>query len=274
VAEVALTVRDLRRSVAFYREVLGLELCDASGGQALLGASDEGFLRLLKDPAAPSAAGRARLFHFAILFPSRRTLALALRRLLDARWPLSGAADHLVSEALYLSDPEGNGIELYRDRPSEQWERRDGGVRMDTLPLDLEALLAEGAGPDGPPPGVPPETRMGHVHLHLTDLAEGERFYREVVGLELMARFGSSASFLAAGGYHHHIGINTWGTAGAPRALEGAQGLRWYRLRLPTESASEEILARLVGSGLSVGREEGAIRFRDPSGHGVIVDHE
>ena len=273
-AEVALTVRDLRRSLGFYRGALGLELHDDAGGQALLGAPDEAFLRLFEDPAAPSAAGRARLYHLAILFPSRRTLALALRRLLDARWQLSGAADHLVSEALYLSDPEGNGIELYRDRPSEQWERRDGGVRMDTLPLDLEALLAEGADPDGPPPGVPPETRMGHVHLHVTDLAEGERFYREVVGLELMARFGNSASFLAAGGYHHHLGINTWGTAGAPRAWEGAQGLRWYRLRLPAGSACEELLARLEGSGLPVGREDGALRFRDPSGHGVIVDHE
>ena len=274
VGEVALTVTDMEGALAFYREVLGLHLHESAGGEALLGSSEARFLRLVEDPAAPSGEGRARLYHFAVLFPSRATLAFALRRLLAARWPLAGAADHLVSEALYLSDPEGNGIELYRDRPSERWERSAGGIRMDTLPLDVESLLAEAGGSDGHPIGVPPATRMGHVHLHVRDLEEAERFYREVVGLERMARFGGSASFLAAGGYHHHLGINTWGTAGAPRALEGARGLRWYRLGLPTSEAWEGLAGRLQENGTEAEREAGELRFRDPSGHRVIADRD
>lgn len=271
VAEVALTVKDLARASAFYREVLGLTPADASDGEARLGSAETPFLRLVEDGDAPSSAGRTRLYHLAILFPDRAALATALRRLLELGWSLQGAADHLVSEALYLSDPEGNGIELYRDRPPEAWERSGDGIRMETLPLDVEALLRE-AEPSARGRGVPAATRLGHVHLQVSDLARAERFYREVVGLALTARYGRAASFLAAGGYHHHLGINTWGTAGAPAAPEGAQGLRWYRLRLPPGSGLTELVARLDGSGAEIALREGEVRFRDPSGHGIVVD--
>ena len=269
VSELALTVRRLGTSLDFYRGTLGLEILEEGSGGARLGAPGHAFLRLVEDPAAEVPLGRARLYHFAILFPSRVELALAARRLLERRWSLGGAADHLVSEALYLSDPEGNGIELYRDRPREEWDVQGGRVRMDTLPLDLEALLSEAAAsPEG---AVSAPTRLGHIHLHVRDLAEAERFYREVVGLDVMERFGGSASFLAAGGYHHHLGINTWGTAGALRALEGAQGLRWYRLSLPDGEALAELVARLRAAEVPFATQDGEVSFKDPSGHRLLV---
>ena len=272
VAEVALTVRDLERALAFYQQALGLHLLERAPAGASLGSGRNPFLHLVEDPAAEPSGGRARLYHFAILFPSRPALALALSRVLQARWLLGGAADHLVSEALYLADPEGNGIELYRDRPEEEWTRVDGRIRMDTLPLDMEDLLGELPVPEGSRNGVSAATRMGHVHLHVRDLGEAEQFYREVVGLELKERFGSSASFLAAGSYHHHLGINTWGTAGAARALEGAQGLRWYRLRLPEKQALDALARRLEAGKVRFEREGDELSFRDPSGHRVKVD--
>ena len=173
VAEVALTVADLPGELAFYEDRLGLQVIDQSDGEVALGAGDLPFLRLFHDPGAPSARGTAGLYHFAVLYPSRKDLAEAVRRLVRRRWPLQGASDHLVSEAIYLADPERNGIELYRDRPRAEWARDGGGVRMATLPLDLEELLGDAAAADG---AAPAGTRMGHIHLHVRDLPEAARF--------------------------------------------------------------------------------------------------
>lgn len=267
VSEVALTVSDLKRARDFYEGTLGLTVV-SDEPDLKLGAGDTAFLRLVEDPRASVPRGSARLYHFAILYPSRADLAGATRRLVDRRWPLQGASDHLVSEAVYLPDPEGNGIEIYRDRARTEWTRTRDGIQMATLPLDLQALLDEA---EGDSPTAPAGTVMGHVHLHVRDLAEAERFYREVVGLELMTRYGDSASFLAAGGYHHHLGINTWGTAGARPAIAGALGLRWYRLVLPDQAALEELDARLASTRVPYERENGSLAFADPSGHRLLA---
>jgi catechol 2,3-dioxygenase len=267
VSEVALTVADLPRAAAFYEETLGFQVLSRGADSVALGAGEDAFLQLVRAPGAEPARGTTGLYHFAVLYPSRGDLARAVRRVIDAGWPLYGASDHLVSEAIYLSDPDGNGIELYRDRPRDEWPRAGDEIRMATLPLDLPRLLgeAEGSGP------APDGTAMGHVHLHVRDLLEAERFYRDVVGLAVTTRFGGSASFLAAGGYHHHLGINTWGTAGAPPAPEGALGLRWYRLTVPDGAARSALEERLRSAGVPIEAEGGESSFHDPSGHKLVV---
>jgi catechol 2,3-dioxygenase len=272
VSEVALTVSDLQRATSFYERILGLERVGGNGAGAALGAGGQPIVRLVHDPEARAAQGTARLYHFAILFPSRRDLADALLRLLASRWPIEGASDHLVSEAIYLSDPERNGIELYRDRPRGEWTFSHGELQMATLPLDLQRLLGEAGG--DPPHAAPGGTVLGHIHLHVNDLAAAERFYREVVGLELMARYGGSASFLAAGGYHHHVAVNIWGTDGAPPAVEGSLGLRWFRLSLPDPEALHELERRLDAASVQHRREGSALRFKDPAGHTLIAAAE
>ncbi|MGI8597046.1 MAG: VOC family protein [Thermoleophilaceae bacterium] len=168
-----------------------------------------------RSQAPPPPRWSSGLFHLALLVPSRAELARAVRRVTGAGGRFTGASDHLVSEALYLNDPEGNGIEIYRDRPREEWEHTGGEVRMSTLALDLDAVMAElpaGDGPDGMPPG----TVMGHVHLSVADLAETESFYADVLGFDVTVRSYPGALFLSAGGYHHHVGANTWTSAGVP----------------------------------------------------------
>ena len=234
-----------------------------------LGAGGRSIVRLVHDPDATAHRNTARLYHFAVLFPSRRDLADALLRLLASRWPIDGASDHLVSEAIYLSDPERNGIELYRDRPQQEWRFERGELQMATLPLDVQRLLEEATGSGSN--AVPDGTRLGHVHLQVNDLAAAERFYRDVVGLELTTRYGASASFLAAGGYHHHVAVNIWGTDGAPPAVDGALGLRWYRLELPDSESLGQLRQRLETAGTGYEVQDGDLRFKDPAGHTLIA---
>ncbi len=212
---VHLTVSDLDRSTAFYVSVLGLRSDEHDDGDVTLRTADGRVLvQLHGDSLAARLDPRATgLFHLAILLPTRLDLAFALARLSAAQWPLDGASDHLVSEALYLSDPDGNGIEIYRDRPRQEWQRRDGELQMATLPLDLRDVAGELATASQPQPRVPPGTRIGHVHLQVSELDEIERFYAGVLGFDVMVRGYPGALFVAAGGYHHHLGLNTWNSA-------------------------------------------------------------
>jgi catechol 2,3-dioxygenase len=274
VGTVALTVSDLERSRAFYEAVLGLTAYELDDSSVALGVADEpALVRLRGDATAPPLDPRATgLFHLAVLTPSRRELAYALARLARTRWPLSGGSDHLVSEALYLNDPDGNGIEIYRDRERGEWRSdEDGQLAMATLRLDLESLAGELNGAPAVPDRLPGGTRMGHVHLQVSDLAAAEDFYHGVLGFDVTVRGYPGALFVSAGGYHHHIGLNTWNSAGAAPPAGGAVGLRSFDVRLPDREELERVLARVDTAGLSADTSDGATVVRDPSGNAVLL---
>lgn len=232
IGEVTLGVSNLERSLAFYTEVIGLTMASRDEATAALAPAGGRVIVRLEQLARPLPRPRrsSGLYHFAILVPGRAALGRSLRRLGEARWPLSGASDHLVSEALYLDDPDGLGIEIYRDRPRETWRMMtDGEVAMATEPLDLDSVLAE-PGADRPWQGLESGTVIGHVHLHVPDLDTAEAFYCHQVGFTPMLRRYPGALFVAAGGYHHHLGLNIWAGRGAPEPPPTAVGLRGFTI--------------------------------------------
>lgn len=265
---VALTVANLAGSLDFYREVMGFNLLnlDEASGHATLGAGATPVLVLQEQAGAPAPPANATgLYHFAVLVPTRADLARWLLHLVESGYPLGGASDHLVSEALYLSDPEGNGIEVYRDRPRDEWPRRDGIVQMATDPLDLGALLAEAKADPQPWDGLPEGTRLGHMHLQVADIPQARDFYHGVLGFDIMfdlERMG--ALFVSAGGYHHHLGVNTWHSRGGRPAPDGSAGLSYFTLHLPNAGALAAVLSRLDAAGVSYRQESGGIAVEDP----------
>src|SRR4051794_15863269 len=226
VGAVHLTVANLRRSLEYYRTQIGLSVLAESDGEASLGTGERELLHLVESASAQPADGYTGLYHFALLVPERTDLAAWLAHAARDRVGMTGMSDHFVSEALYLRDPDHHGIEIYWDRPRETWE---GQVfeRMTTLPLDVQSLLGELGDPAREPfEAIPAGTTMGHVHLRVADVAETIRFYNGVLGFGLMAALGRQAAFLSAGGYHHHLGANTWESAGAPPAPDDTAALR------------------------------------------------
>ena len=276
IGKVRLTVSDVERSGDFYEHALGLRATQRDNSTFVLGVPDgPPLVELHEDPGARPLNRRATgLFHMAILVPSRQELARSLWRLAQHRWPLDGASDHLVSEALYLSDPDGNGIEIYRDRPRAEWPRSNGQLRMATLPLDLDGLVSElksdstGSAATDP---VATCTRMGHVHLQVSDLGEAERFYAGALGFEVTVRGYPGALFVSAGGYHHHIGLNTWNSAGAGPPPPGSIGLRDFEVVLPDEHALGAVLARATATGIEPDTSGDSALVRDPSGNTVAL---
>ena len=254
----------------FYERVIGLRAIAHEDGVTALGAGDASLVELVSDPDAPPRPPRTTgLFHLALLVPARADLTRALRRVFENGWHLSGASDHLVSEALYLSDPEGNGIELYRDRPREEWPREGDEIAMATLPLDLEDLLAEpGAGDDAP--AMPAGTMLGHVHLQVKDLDSAAAFWVDALGLDVTASLYPGALFVSAGGYHHHVGLNTWAGVGAPRPPAGARGLDRFELVLP-DAASAAAAGERLAAVAEVRDEDRGLLVEDPSGNAVLV---
>jgi len=277
VGPVRLTVSNLQRSRSFYESVIGLEVLEEPDDVELgLGpAGGPVVVTLRGDGDAPPLNRRATgLFHLAILVPSRRDLAHALARLAQARWPLDGASDHLVSEALYLSDPDGNGIEIYRDRPREQWRRDSSGqLAMATLALDLRDLA--GALGDGAQIAstIAPGTRLGHVHLQVSSIDDAEAFYHGLLGFDVTVRSYPGALFLSAGGYHHHVGANTWNSAGAPPPPPGAVGLRAFEVVLESQAELDGVLERVGAAGLTPELDgvSGRFEVRDPAGNAVVL---
>ena len=269
---VSLTVSDLGRARAFYEQAVGLRPQDLEDGDLLLGAPGApALVRLHGDASAPPLDRQATgLFHLAILVPSRHDLAQALVRLAQARWPLDGVADHLVSEALYLSDPDGNGIEIYRDRPRDEWRYQGDQLEMATLPLDLNDLAGELSSTDSAQPQAPEGTTMGHVHLQVSDIPQTEAFYHGVVGFDVTTRGYPGALFVSAGGYHHHLGLNTWHSRGSGPAAPGAVGLRAYEVLLPGQAELDQVLGRIEAAGIETAPAGGsATAVRDPSGNVV-----
>jgi catechol 2,3-dioxygenase len=279
IGRVHLAVSDLARSRAFYEPLLGLSATQQPDGSVLLGgaATCPPLLSLVGHSAAsPRDPRQTGLFHFAILVPTRRDLAVALVRLLQGGWRLSGASDHLVSEALYLNDPDGNGIEIYWDRDRSEWRREASGeIAMATLPLDIEALLREldGAPIDPEADALMPEgSLIGHMHLQVAELGQIERFYAGVLGFDVTARNYPGALFVSAGGYHHHIGLNTWNSRGGATPPPSAIGLGAYEIRLPDAAALADVVARVQAAGIATeAAADGVTLVRDPSGNAVLL---
>ena len=271
IGKVRLRVADVDALAAFYERVLGLRAVDREAGVVRLGPEGgEQLVELEPAPGAPPAPGFSTgLFHVAVLVPDRAELARSLKRVADAGWRLTGASDHLVSEALYLNDPEGNGIEIYRDRPRDQWERNGGELRMATLPLDLDEHPRR-ARPRRGGERRAAGTTIGHVHLRVADIPAAEAFYDDGVGLDVTVRSYPGALFLSAGGYHHHLGLNTWQSEGAPPPPEGALGLDRYELVFPDEASRDEAADRLGERGDPVRLDEGVLTT-DPSGNRVLL---
>ena len=266
---VELTVSDLERSLDYYRDAIGLGVREQGAGRASLGG-DSDLLVLEEVPGAQPAPRNTGLFHFALLVPERRDLATWLAHAIREEVPLTGVSDHFVSEALYLRDPDEHGIEIYADRPRELWEGQV--ARMTTEPLDLENLLGELADPETEPfEGLPGGTAMGHVHLQVAEIPETLRFYRDLLGFDLMASYGSQAAFLSAGGYHHHLGANTWNSAGAAPPPEGSAALRRATIVLPDSETRDEVVRRVAEAGQEPeDTPEGPV-VRDPSGNRLLL---
>ena len=275
IGTVRLTVSDLGRSRSFYEHALGLVPQELDDARLALGAAGKpALVELAGDACAPALDRRATgLYHLAILVPSRLDLAHALARLAEARWPLDGASDHLVSEALYLSDPDGNGIEIYHDRPREQWRYEGGRLQMATLALDLHSLVGELAAAASPQRSVPAAMRIGHVHLKVSDLGEAEAFYHGVLGFDVTVSDYPGALFVSAGGYHHHVGLNTWHSAGSSPPAPGSIGLRSFEVELTGAAELEQVLARIAAAGLTVDPALSGTGWvvRDPSGNAVVL---
>jgi catechol 2,3-dioxygenase len=274
IGSVHLTVADLEAQRSFYERALGLRELERDGSTVRLGP-DGGpvILELTGHPDAPRRPhGTTGLYHFAVLVPGRADLGQALRRVIESGWRFTGASDHLVSEALYLNDPEGNGIEIYRDRPREEWARSDEGViQMATLPLDLDGVLGEIEAAEPVPALMPAGTHIGHVHLQVANLRDAETFYSGALGFEVMVRTYPGALFVSAGGYHHHIGLNTWESAGGSPPPEGSTGLRSFELVLPTADDANLVADRAREAGAQVETRDGTAILLDPWQDAVLL---
>jgi catechol 2,3-dioxygenase len=268
---VRLAVADPDRAQSFYERAIGLRPLERRDDAVRLGPEGGApLVELVAEPdAAPRPTGTTGLFHQALLFPTRADLARALERVIDAGWRLTGASDHLVSEALYLDDPEGNGIELYRDRPREEWRYTGGELAIATLPLDVQDLVRELDGEGRADGGAPAGTRVGHVHLNVADIDASEAFYSGALGFDVTVRGYPGALFVSAGGYHHHVGMNTWAGEGAPPPPPDTRGLRRFEVELPSAGDVEAAADRLEQVGAAPVAEDGGVVAVDPSGNRV-----
>lgn len=267
---VCLTVSDLDRSVQYYRDAIGLGVLAQDAVEASLGAGGQELVHLVEVLGAPASRGHTGLFHLALRVPERIDLARWLAHAARDRLVLAGLSDHFVSEAIYLQDPDDHGIEIYHDRPRDVWRDRIG--EMTTAALDVDNLLCELGDPVTEAfAGLPSGTDMGHVHLRVRDVPEAIAFYRDVLGMELMTTYGPHAAFLAAGGYHHHIGANVWQSMGASGAPPGSAALRHATVVLPTAAERDRVAGRVADGGQEPQAMEAGVRVRDPSGTSLLL---
>ena len=278
---ISLTVASLENQIAFYQQALGFKLHWREGNKAGLGSGGTDLLRLTEEPNVKKYRGVSGLYHVAYLFPNRRELAIAMARLFALKYPNS-PTDHIMTKTTYLDDLEGNGIELYCESPEDgtwtmdngkfETRRTDGSLSNGREPLDVDDLftyLKEDDKLDAP---IPPETKIGHVHLHVRDVDETVNFYHGIIGFDVMGNAPAmQAAFISAGGYHHHLGLNTWQGRGAPPPPPDAVGLRYYTIDLPTQAACDEVVARLDAAGILSNMTEAGLLLHDPSQNGVIL---
>ncbi len=268
---VTIAVSSLERSLSYYRDGLGFTVKEQNEQVMFLGpAAGIPLLALVEQPnAQPQPANTTGLYHFAILLPTRKDLGRILSHIVGSHMPLDGYADHLVSEALYLSDPDGNGIEVYRDRPRSTWLIHNGQVAMASDPIDLEGLMAEGRQDTSEWARLPAQTTLGHVHLRVANIQQAEQFYHQILGFAIMLHM-PGALFVSAGGYHHHIGLNTWQSRNGPQPPHNAVGLRFFTIQLPDAAELAKVLARLQAAGWPVEQQEEGISLRDPWGNKLL----
>ncbi|HVC35611.1 MAG TPA: VOC family protein [Chloroflexota bacterium] len=269
---VALTVASLDRSLAFYTGAIGLTVVRRNGSDAILGAAGTPLLLLREQPGALPwmIDGMTGLYHFAILVPTRVTLGRWLHHYLTLDYPPPGQGDHIVSEALYLRDPDGHGIEVYADRPREGWQWLNGQVRMGGGPIDVRGLLAEAHRAREPWTGLPAGTVLGHVHLQVGDIAQADAFYHGALGFDVVARM-TQALFVSAGGYHHHLGLNVWHSQGAAPAPTDLATLQFFTLTVPSAATLADVAARLAAADLSFQQTANEIAAQDPWQNLVIL---
>lgn len=273
---VELAVSDLERSLDYWQNAIGLRVLArpeeaSTAGRVSLGAGSRELVVLVSEPGARSARGHTGLYHVALLLPARVDLARWLAHAARDRVGLEGLSDHAVSEAIYVRDPDEHGIEIYADRPREQW---DGRVRelMTTIPLDVDSLFGELDDPRTTTfGGLPDGTIVGHTHLCVADVDSTVQFYRAVLGFELMAQLGPMAAFLAAGGYHHHVGANTWESRGAAPAPPGTARLLSATVVLPSADDVQRLAARVADEGQEPEERDGGVAVRDPSGNVLVL---
>src|SRR5690606_18749483 len=272
IGHVKIKVLNLDRSLAFYQDILGFSVLSRTERTAELTVDGKTSFLSLEQPedVIPKQRGTTGLYHFAILLPTVKDLANIVVHLVenDVRF---GASDHLVSEALYLADPDGNEIEIYRDRPASEWRWKGTEVDMATIPLNFERLLAHRT-PNEPWEKMPKNAVMGHIHLHVADLKSTEEFYVKGLGMDVFNRFGPQALFLSYGKYHHHVGTNTWNGIGAPRPAENSVGLAYYTLVFDNDAVREQMIKNLESIGAEVKEVDGKLMTEDPSGNNIVLD--
>ncbi|MDQ0887696.1 catechol 2,3-dioxygenase [Paenibacillus sp. V4I9] len=267
VSHVHLIVEKLERSLSFYQGVLGFQLLDRTETSVSLTLNGKDVLVTLEQPAdvLPKEPRRSGLYHYAILLPDRKELAKVIQHFIDIRYPLQGISDHLVSEALYLADPDGNGMEIYVDRPSDSWEWIGEQVSMSTEQVDLRSLLSETNGEKFT--GLPSETIMGHIHLHVSDLAKAAEFYIHGLGFKVVYQISNQALFISSGGYHHHIGLNIWNGKGVQAPSRNSVGLKYFTIVFADEITRDAATRNLERLGYPV-NEYTAV---DPSGNHIVL---
>jgi catechol 2,3-dioxygenase len=271
VGPVHLTVSDLERTLGYYNDAIGLETLERGAGRASLGSAGRELVVVVEEPGAQPAVHNTGLFHFALLVPQRSDLARWFAHSIRERVGLTGLSDHKVSEAIYLRDPDSHGIEIYADRPRSTWEGRVADS-MATLPLDVESLLGELDDPETEPfERLADGTRMGHVHLQVAAVPEAVAFYRDALGMDMMAEYRADAAFLSAGGYHHHVGVNTWNSAGAPPPPPGSAALRHATIVLPDAAERDRVAGVLSDAGYPVEDDDDGPLVRDPSGNALVL---
>ena len=267
IGAVHLNVNFMDNSVKFYHEILGMDIIEHTPTFSSLGVNDSVLIYLYQtNHARVQTAG---LFHFALLVPSRAALGNIFYHLIKTEYPLAGASNHDVSEAIYLQDPEGNGIEIYRDVPSNEWQfEPNGNIVMGTSEMDYAAVIE--ANHNRPFDGMPKDTIIGHMHLSVIDLNKSIAFYNELFGLDVMTRYGSQAAFMATAGYHHHLGLNTWQHQ-TERARLDYPGLRKFDLNIPNEEDLQHFLETLSEKGSTQSKDENLNIVYDPSGIGIRI---
>lgn len=265
VNQIQLKVVDIEKSIKFYTNIMGFKVLNRKEKEVSLAADGINPIVTIIEPynVIPKLPRRTGLYHFALLLPSRFHLGLFLKHLRDAEYPIIGGSHHGVSEAIYLEDPDENGIEVYGDIDSKEWRRNGNQVNMVTDPLDFEGIIEEAG--EEKWVGIPKETIIGHIHLHVRDLDEAKRFYCDGLGFDLVMKMANSALFISSGGYHHHIGLNIWNGKNAQPLPDNAAGMKYYTLVFPDKCIRENTINNLKDLGYEVIEENNDIFTKDPS---------